>query len=278
MDKFMGHEEDRERKFEQALARHLRAQASVRASADGMLGETAEEAVARDAMNACPDAEMLAAFHERLLSNDEMNAVKAHVAACLRCQEILAHLESSDEVELQAEKENVLEMREPVLAGAAEADALFARAAAPAPEVSEVVKTSTPLKSPRDISRGRRARVLRWVAPAGAIAAGLLIWVAVRDNKPKVFEPTQNVQVAQQQAEEGRTEIPQTRAPENDLRDTAVQPSRAANGETGPGESSEARSLPAEEELQLTDRFSKDGRNARGPSGGTLAGRIATDQ
>ena len=94
----MGHE-DREGNFEQALARYLRA-------------EKAREP--ESAAAGCPDATRLAAFHERMLSREEMNFTKAHVAACSRCQEILASLEATDEAEV-LDEENVATPRASVL-------------------------------------------------------------------------------------------------------------------------------------------------------------------
>ena len=98
----MGHE-DRERKFEQALARHLRAQ-----------GAREPE----DAAAGCPDATTLAAFHEGMLSSEEMNFTKAHVAGCSRCQEILASLEATDEIEVRDE-ESVAAPRASILSSGA---------------------------------------------------------------------------------------------------------------------------------------------------------------
>jgi hypothetical protein len=260
MDRFMGHEEDRERKFEQALARHLREVAGARAGANELAG-------------ACPDAEMLAAFHERMLSSEEMNAVKEHVAACSRCQEILAHLEASDEIELQAEEEKVFEMREPVLAGAADREEQFARPAAPA----AVASRTTALKT-QSISSGRGGKFLRWVAPAGAIAAGLLIWAVVRD-KPHEFAPAQNIQVAQQRVEDEQAAIPQATTPETNLRgDRADQLSRVENRKLRPAQGFGTRSRPAEEQSQLMDRVTKDGQSAGGTAGGMMAGRLATEE
>ncbi len=69
--------DDREEQFERALARHLR-----NASPD----------------SACPDAEILAAYHERTLSPEEMTRVKEHLAGCARCQESLALVEQSEDV------------------------------------------------------------------------------------------------------------------------------------------------------------------------------------
>ena len=71
--------EDRERHFEKALARNL---CSDRP----------------DETRACPDAELLAAYHDRSLSREEMISWKEHIAGCPRCQQILAQLEVTDEL------------------------------------------------------------------------------------------------------------------------------------------------------------------------------------
>src|SRR5580765_7421509 len=71
--------EDRDRLFEKALAQQLRRDAGYDAAA-------------------CLDPETLAAYHERLLSAEEMSTAKNHLVACARCQEILAQLEATQEV------------------------------------------------------------------------------------------------------------------------------------------------------------------------------------
>src|SRR5437762_14130250 len=88
--------EDRDRLFEKALARHLRTDAAA-----------AEE-------SACLDAEVLAAYHERLLTSEEMSAAKDHLVSCARCQEILAQLEATQDVKVLQNREEDL-----VVAGAA---------------------------------------------------------------------------------------------------------------------------------------------------------------
>ena len=69
--------EDRDRTFEKSLARHLR------------LGASQPD---------CLDAELLAAYHERLLAPEQMISCKQHIASCARCQEILAQLEATDDL------------------------------------------------------------------------------------------------------------------------------------------------------------------------------------
>ena len=194
MGKFMGHD-DRERNFEKALQRHLRQGAARDASA-------AANSQAEPASPACPDPAMLAAFHERMLSNEEMDAAKAHIAACSRCQEILAHLEATDEVVsdvvTDVEREKVLQLPEPVLAGSpSQAEEVLPHAAAPA----AAARPAAALKAPQSISTGRRAGMWRWVAPAAAVAAGLLIWVTTHDTLQHFAKPATGIQVAQEKSE-----------------------------------------------------------------------------
>lgn len=126
--------DDRERSFENALARHLRPEGSHRA---------------------CADAETLAAYHERSLAPEAMASLKAHVSECARCQEILGQMQATDEIPM------------------ATVDIVR-----PAEATAESVVRIVP---------ARKATLWRWVAPAGALAAGLLVWIAVRENKPVPF-------------------------------------------------------------------------------------------
>jgi hypothetical protein len=82
--------DDREQNFEKALARGLR-------SSDAASG------------NDCLDAETLAAYHERLLDPEEMAQRKAHIASCERCQEILAQLEATDVIRVEADRDLMLD-------------------------------------------------------------------------------------------------------------------------------------------------------------------------
>src|SRR5579864_464646 len=89
-----------------------------------------------------------AAYHEGGLAREEMSLWKAHVQDCARCREILTQLAATEEIPL----------------GAAQ-DAAKGKAAGVA------------------VFKPRRL-VWRWAAPAGALAAGLLVWVAVRESHP----------------------------------------------------------------------------------------------
>jgi len=133
--------DDRERSFEKALARRLRANAAA----------------------ACPDAETLAAYHERSLTPAEVNTWRQHFAACVSCQGILAQLEATDEIRVGADQRQ---------------------------DAAAVVSLPQGLKQ-------RRAAHWRWLAPAGALAAGLLVWVAVHEKQPaKVIQPAK-IEVAE---------------------------------------------------------------------------------
>ena len=176
----MGHE-DRDRKFEQALARYLRAQ---------------EAREPEGAADGCPDATTLAAFHERMLSSEEMNFTKAHVAACARCQEILANLEATDEIEVR-EEESVAKPRASVLSNSA-LYVDYAARQSPVPAIASAARPASSVKAPRAISAGRRA-TWKWVAPAGALAAGLLVWIVARESKPLSMAPASKIEVAREE-------------------------------------------------------------------------------
>src|ERR1700743_2099425 len=82
--------DDRDLNFEKALAGSLR-------SSNAAPG------------NDCLDAETLAAYHERLLDPEEMAQRKAHIASCERCQEILAQLEATDGIAVEADRDLLLD-------------------------------------------------------------------------------------------------------------------------------------------------------------------------
>ena len=84
--------DDRERNFDKALARHLRPHAPGGADASH------------------PDAELLAAYHERLLAPEQMISSKEHIAGCSRCQQILAQLEAKSRIYARAYKDGAVEL------------------------------------------------------------------------------------------------------------------------------------------------------------------------
>jgi Photosynthesis system II assembly factor YCF48 len=181
MDTLMG-SEDRDRKFEKALAKQLRSSA-------------AEDSFARNA--ACPDAEILAAYHERSLSLEELNSWKSHIAGCARCQEILSQLELTDAIPVDAETAE-LEKQSLVSAGRLDAYAanqeLFMSSAAPA-KVRATARVAESKRAQVTTLQPRRTP-WRWIAPAGAIAAGLLVWVTLHEKSKLTPTQPREVQVA----------------------------------------------------------------------------------
>jgi hypothetical protein len=151
--------EDRDRLFEKALARQLRSEA-------GAAGDSA-----------CLDAEALAAYHERQLATEEMMLAKGHIVACARCRQILAQLEMTQGVQESLDQEHVV------------------IAATGAPDSLASVRPPTSGKVAH--FPGKKTSLLRWAAPAGAIAAGILIWVGVREYRAEHPAMSSGVQIAE---------------------------------------------------------------------------------
>jgi hypothetical protein len=161
--------DDRDRQLEKALARHLRS----------------------DAIDAaCPDAETLAAYHERTLSLGEMAQWKRHFAECARCQETLNLVEESNV--LQGSEEENRKMLELV---GGEFAAAVAVSHMP---LDEGVPAALPVS--RDSAAAqvpKRAAALRWAVPVGALAAGLLVWVGVRETQQNKAMKSAQLEVAE---------------------------------------------------------------------------------
>jgi hypothetical protein len=161
--------DERDRMFDKALARHLRSAAPA-GEAPGLSRASSSEGAA------CPDPETLAAYHERSLLPEQLNSLKEHIVGCANCQTVLAHLEISDQIPLRSAEV------EPVLARAATAPA--AGVSSPTPPASREARA----RKSRRLLRFRGAR-WQWLAPAGAIAAGLLVWIALHENPHSPLPP-----------------------------------------------------------------------------------------
>jgi len=173
--------EDRDRLFEKALARHLRSEAAA-------AGESA-----------CLDAETLAAYHERLLSSEEMSTAKDHLVSCPRCQEILAQLEATQRVSVFENHRDELLTAGTAVRSKRDDVVEEAYAAAPVP---------LPDKKATKVAefRSKRNSRLRWAAPAGAIAAGLLLWIGIRDYRPQLSNKSEPAaQIADNRNDAART-------------------------------------------------------------------------
>jgi hypothetical protein len=163
--------DDREQQFERALARHL-----SNASPD----------------SACPDAEALAAYHERALSLEEMARWKEHIAGCTRCQESLALVEQSEKVRVEEWEHQNVPVQEMVLPKNMRA------AGASVHQEEEALKTSPRAEAARPIRKATARPHWRWVVPVGVLAASVIVWVQVREFRTqRSHHRMESVQVAQ---------------------------------------------------------------------------------
>jgi hypothetical protein len=199
--------DDRERNFEDALARHVQANRSAKASADTPASEPLDN---------CPDAEILAAYHERLLDAEQMILCKGHMASCPRCQQVLAQLEATEEMGLEIHREEVAPRS---AAGMPQTQQVHAsRASAPLGASAAVAKPS--------IGMPRRRSHLRWLVPAGALAAGLLVWIAIRDRTA----PQTQFELAKNQSQPAPQPSPRTpSAPPGATEEKSAELSRQAS-------------------------------------------------
>src|SRR5216683_859454 len=172
--------DERDRIFDKALSRHLRASQGA-----------ADAALQR---GSCPDTETLAAYHELSLLPEELNSWKEHIVDCAHCQVILAHLESTDQIPLEAaDKEEAHAMGESVAAMAAQTLETLPAAAAPGKSQPASETRLREKVRPFRLSSGVR---WRWLAPAGALAAGLLVWIAVHENEKPHLPALPTTQIA----------------------------------------------------------------------------------
>jgi len=161
--------DDRETKFERALEQHLRA------------GSSAAD---------CPDAETLAAYHERSLSLEEMAHWKQHIAGCAQCQEMLSLVEVTEK-QLAEDWEE-----QPIPAvGAAAASQMAARKGEAKEEATSETDSRT-TAAPTVISK-RRPKLAHWAIPIGAVAAGVLVWIGIHQQQMFRTAQSQKVQVAE---------------------------------------------------------------------------------
>jgi hypothetical protein len=170
--------------FEKALARQLRQRGAEN-------GESTSAERVEGRHQDCPDAEALAAYHERTLSSGEMMACKEHLVGCERCQEILALLETTEDVPVAletAERDRPGHVRErvPVVPRAMQAKAgslgdgeSRPRELAPFMRLTASRAPAGNVPAPAVTKGGRRAAAY-WLTPLGAIAAVLLMWVGMQ--------------------------------------------------------------------------------------------------
>ena len=173
-------DESRDRRREEALARRV--------------GDALDQLAHRDAVE-CPDAEVIAAYHEKSLQSDEIARWENHFATCTRCRKVLQVLAASVDTPLD-EKE------------VARLGQLVAAARSPLEATTRTAEAARPVRL-----NWRR----RWLAPAMGIAAVLAIWFATHpprraaeENSPEILiaqapksevQPSEEAQTKQQSAE-----------------------------------------------------------------------------
>ncbi len=180
--------DDREQRFDHALARHL-----PNASPD----------------SSCPDAEILAAYHDRTLSTDEMSHWKEHMTACNRCQETLALVEQTEHLPAaEWEHQNSLPAEQPA------SPAVFRAAAAHAVETAQPSHPSSISAEIHDeMNSLRRRPSWRLLVALGAIAATVIVWIGAREVRMQHRKQAYEAQEAQ-----NRLTMPPLPAPQTEPR------------------------------------------------------------
>lgn len=203
-----------EQQFERALARHL----------SGASGSPE-----------CPDAEILAAYHERSLSVEQMAQWKEHIAACARCQEALSLVEQTENVptkegQHQRESERASQLAAAAMAQRATgtaraAESFVTRAAGAGPAAVRKLKL-------------RPRAAWSWIVPLGAVAAGVIVLISVREIRTQHAKQTQ---VALE-----RLPAPLPAAPQASARqEVRKQEAPVAKTQNVPGAEKSAPSAPA---------------------------------
>jgi hypothetical protein len=140
---------------------------------------------------------MLAAYHEGVLSEEETSAAKNHLVSCPRCREIVAQLAATQSV-------SELRNREDELVAAAvlrpKNDEVYEEASAP--------RVSTPAAKETESRVAhfptKKKWLLRWAAPAAAIAAGVLLYVGARDFRSQTKRTEPATQIAENREDNAR--------------------------------------------------------------------------
>ena len=256
--------DERDRNFDKAIARHLRSTGRSRDAADSATNSSARR-------HSCPDTETLAAYHERSLLPEELNSWKEHIVGCAHCQEILAQLEATDDIPLHAAEE------EEVLATMESSAVMAAREIVPRPMGAGPSQTRPAVNAPQ--SRAARGPRLvtgvrwRWFAPAGAIAAGLLVWIAMHEKQPPRFPRVDEVKMAKNQeptapappvatrvpaaTPQAQNKLPESRSASDELASTYGRAGSRAPEERQKGDFS-AKAVPAKPSFDKEERLRKD--------------------
>jgi hypothetical protein len=229
MEKLMA-PDPRGRNFDKALARHFRpgVPSEEPANLPPELGLQADN---------CPDAETLAGYHERSLVPAEMNSWKEHIVGCAHCQMVLAELEATDNIPLHhAEKEE-----QPV------SETNPAAVVRPWP-----VATAAPPRKRRWVPLSTPP-IWRWLAPAGAIAAILLVWISLHENQQPRFPSLDENKIAKKQEPSSPPSSVISRAPTARL--TQPKPPAAADEISASNGAMGSESLKQRERAQASPQL-----------------------
>jgi Photosynthesis system II assembly factor YCF48 len=154
--------DERDLQFERALAKHLRNESDA----------------------TCPDAEVLAAYHERTLSSEEMTHWKSHIAACARCQQALSLLEETEKALAEGNNGEVDPnlVKELVATSPVRASRAVARGEVLESAPAQAMSAATP-SSANVIQLQQRKTTRRWTLPLATLAAALLLFVGVYETR-----------------------------------------------------------------------------------------------
>ena len=194
-------------------------------------------ALAGAPLDSCPDPEILAAYHEHALSSGELSLWKEHVVACSRCQFVLAQLAATEKITLDASPAQ---------------DPLLIRERASSRKERSLDSRSS--------NGERRSPSWRWVLliPAGAIAAGLVAFISLREPKPLPVSSSSPVEVAENRpaspvSPEAKPAVVAPSGPK-EKEQAAAAPPAATGGAISPARDTQAKE--PQKDVQLTQRAS----------------------
>ncbi len=222
-------DESLDRRREEALARRV--------------GDALDQLAHRDAVE-CPDAEVIAAYHEKSLQPDEIARWENHFATCTRCRKVLQVLAASVDTPLD-EKE------------VARLGKLVAAARSPLEVTTQTAEPARPVRV-----NWRR----RWLAPALGIAAVLAIWFATHPPRRAADQNSPEILIAQAPKSEAAPSL-ETRSKQQSAESTATL------GKNNEADAEALKGMPAgrvQSANPSTDSLAK-----KNPDGGNVAREIA---
>src|SRR5258706_1196903 len=192
----------------------------------------------------CPDAEVIAAYHEKSLQPDEIARWENHFATFTRCRKVLRVLAASVDAPLD-EKE------------VARLGKLVAAARSPLEVTTQTAEPARPVRV-----NWRR----RWLAPALGIAAVLAIWFATHPPRRAAEENSPEILIAEAPKSDAAPSL-ETRSKQQSAESTATL------GKNNEADAEALKGMPAgrvQSANPSTDSLAK-----KNPDGGNVAREIA---